>query len=87
MSNESAPTKMTRQVKRVYEYLKTHGSIEPLAAWQSCGVYRLSAVIFILRNEFALDIETKRVKVFNQYNESCNVALYCYRFTKYEAAT
>ena len=63
------------QSTRLLEHLKTHGTINPLEAWQQLGIYRLSATIFILRGLGHL-IKTDFVEVKNQFGETCRVAKY-----------
>lgn len=62
------------QDDRVYEFLKRHGSIEPLQAWERLGIYRLGACIHRLRRD--LPIETKRCRVRNKFGEPCHFARY-----------
>ena len=62
------------QKQRLEEYLKIHGSINPLQAWAELGIYRLSARINELRDSML--IETKTIKVDNQFGEKCRVACY-----------
>jgi len=65
------------QLNRVAEYLKTHGSIDPLTAWNYLGTYRLGARILELRQQ-GWDIKTERKEVKNQFGEVCYVANYVY---------
>ena len=63
------------QTQRILTYLKQHHIINPLKEWTSCGVYRLSDVIYKLRKQ-GYDIETEEVIVKNKYGEKCRVAQY-----------
>lgn len=69
--------KNQKQRERVLEYLQTYASINPLESWRKLGVYRLAAVIHVLRKE-GFDIETRKVTVKNQFDEDCTVAEYFY---------
>lgn len=65
---------MTQQ-ERVLKYLEDFGSITPREAFNDLGVYRLSAVIYDLRDKgFKIDTETEHSK--NRYGEATNYARY-----------
>lgn len=53
------------------------GAINPMDAWNKCGVYRLSAVIHNLRKK-GCEIVTRDKKVQNQFGESCTVGEYLF---------
>lgn len=53
--------KMTQR-DMIREHLQRFGSIEPLTALSQYGCYRLGAVIFNLRHDEGLNIETKIVE-------------------------
>ena len=63
------------QLERLEQYLKTHGSVEPLTAWKELGIYRLAAVILLLKKK-GYSIRTERLEVENQFQEKCKVANY-----------
>ena len=63
------------QVERLEQYLKTHGSVEPLTAWRELGIYRLAAVVLLLKKK-GYSIRTERLEVENQFQEKCKVANY-----------
>jgi hypothetical protein len=63
------------QIDRVLSHLKSKGKIQPLEAWRDLGIYRLSAVIYELRQE-GYKIATKRVEVVNRFGESAFIAEY-----------
>ena len=65
----------TPQEQRILDYLCNNQKINPLQAWQECGVYRLSAVIFNLKKK-DVRIKSDRVKVLNRFDEDCSVAEY-----------
>ena len=64
----------TSQKQRLLAYLKQQ-PINPLQAWQQLGIYRLSAVVHLLRED-GHEIKTDLVEVKNKYNEVCKVAKY-----------
>jgi len=66
---------MTNQETRLLEYLKTNYKITPMEAWNELGIYRLSDVVFKLRNK-NYEIETERMSVVNRFNEVCSFAEY-----------
>lgn len=63
------------QKQRLMEHLHLNKTINPLQAWTSLGIYRLSAQVYILRKE-GWRIETKNLEVSNQFGEKCVVAEY-----------
>ena len=63
------------QVERLLDYLKVNKVINPLTAWTELGIYRLSAVIFLLRKA-GYEIETNLVEVRNKFNEPVMFAEY-----------
>lgn len=67
---------MTPQQQRVLTHLQNNGTIQPLEAWTDLGVYRLSDVIFKLREHY--NIETKMTKSLNRYKEEIKYATYIY---------
>ena len=66
---------MTNQEKRLLDYLKVNEKISPMEAWTELGIYRLSDVVFKLRNK-DFEIETERKSVMNRFDEPCNFAEY-----------
>ena len=66
---------MTNQEKRLLDYLKVNDKISPMEAWTELGIYRLSDVVFKLRNK-DFEIETERKSVMNRFDEPCNFAEY-----------
>ena len=63
------------QVERLLDYLKVNKVINPLTAWTELGIYRLSAIIFLLRKA-GYEIETNLVEVRNKFNEPVMFAEY-----------
>lgn len=57
---------MDRQCKKVLNYMKTYKTITTLEAFKYCGVSRLSARIWDLRNKYGYDISTQPRKVRDQ---------------------
>ncbi len=66
---------LTVQEKRLLDYLKKNRSINPIMSWQALGIYRLSDVIFKLRNK-GYEIETERKTVMNKWQEKTSFATY-----------
>tara|TARA_R110002049_G_scaffold225360_1_gene397187 strand:- start:918 stop:1193 length:276 start_codon:yes stop_codon:yes gene_type:complete len=66
---------LTKQEKRLLDYLKKHRSINPIMSWQTLGIYRLSDVVFKLRNR-GFNIETERKTVMNKWQEKTSFATY-----------
>ena len=66
---------MLTQQARLMEHLELHSQIDPLEAWTKLGIYRLSAVVHLLR-QAGIKIKTERMEVSNRFNETCNVANY-----------
>lgn len=62
------------QKQRLLAYLKQN-PINPLQAWQELGIYRLAAVVHLLRED-GLNIKTEMINVKNQFNEDVKVAKY-----------
>lgn len=60
----------------VLKYLQEYKSITPLEAMRDLGVYRLSAVVFDLRNDEGYDIQTEMIDVPNRYGTKSRVARY-----------
>ena len=58
----SKEERLGKQELRLLEYLENNRSINPIMSWQALGIYRLSDVVFKLRNR-GYDIETKRKTV------------------------
>lgn len=69
---------MGNQELRLLAHLKQHKTIQPMEAWQQLGIYRLAAVIHLLRTD-GHEIETDRISVTNRFGEECKVARYIYR--------
>ena len=63
------------QKDRLLNYLRTHKSVNPLESWQQLGIYRLAAVVLLLRND-GHAISTVKTEVKNQFGEACHVATY-----------
>ena len=63
------------QEERLEKHLTDFGYINPLEAWMSLGIYRLSSTVHQLRAK-GLNIRTDRMNVTNQFGETCHVAKY-----------
>lgn len=66
---------MSTQKERVLEHLNHFGCIQPLEALSQLGIYRLAAVIHLLKQD-GHAITSTRVSVTNRWGEECNVARY-----------
>lgn len=66
-----------KQTKRLLKYLEIHGTITPIIAWNTLGIYRLSDVVYKLRKK-GYTIATRRKNVKNRFGEKCRVAEYVY---------
>jgi len=71
----SKEERLGKQELRLLEYLKNNRSINPIMSWQALGIYRLSDVVFKLRNR-GYNIETKRKTVMNKWQEKTSFAEY-----------
>lgn len=49
------------QRKQIQTWLKEGNSITPIMALEMCGCFRLSAVIYILKYDYGMDIKTEMV--------------------------
>ena len=65
---------MKSQCERLLAYLQSGKTITPLDAWQTLGIYRLSARIFELRKDHS--IAGPMVKRKNRWNEEFKVCEY-----------
>ena len=66
---------MTNQETRLLHSLESNKKISPMEAWTELGIYRLSDVVFKLRNK-NYEIETERKSVLNRFDEPCSFAEY-----------
>lgn len=74
-------TTLRGQKNRVLEWLRTHGTLDPLTSLHKLSVYRLSEVIRKLRSE-GHAIETEMVRGINQFGEETRYGVYHYHGTK-----
>ena len=70
--------KRTTHADRVERYLKENGSITSWEAIQQFGITRLSAVIYILRNDRGLNISSRFETIKNRYGDPVSFARYVY---------
>lgn len=74
------PLKSLTQTERVLHALLYAEALTPITAWETLGVYRLAAVIHVLRKEHGLDIRLGKLRVMNVFRGWGNMAnyrLYC----------
>lgn len=64
------------QVRKVLDYIKTHGGITTYEAFIKLGVTRLSARIWDLRHEHNLPIATKNKTIKTRDGKVTSVAYY-----------
>lgn len=74
MSNPTFPTHGTQQAS-LLALLLTGQPIEPLTSWNKLGIYRLAAVVLLLR-ESGWPIASVRLDVHNRFGDICHVAEY-----------
>lgn len=67
---------MENKTQKVKEHLLKYGEIDTWTAIQKYGATRLSAIIYRLRNEYDMNIETHERCVKDRNNNTCNYALY-----------
>lgn len=67
--------KKKSQEERILSFIKRHGKITTLDAFNEIGCSRLSARIFDLR-QMGHDIVSERIEVKNRYGEKCYVVAY-----------
>ena len=65
------------QAQRIIEYIKAHGSITSMEAFEM-GITRLAAVVFDLRRN-GIDVVTDTVESVNRYGEKVHFARYWIR--------
>lgn len=68
------PKKHT-QAYDVYEYIKEHGSISQMQAYE-LGITRLGGIVYNLKNTYGMNIETEMVKTKNRYGHLTQYAVY-----------
>lgn len=64
------------QCARLLSWLREHGRVNPLTAWNELGIYRLSARVFDLQNHGGHKITAGTITVQNKFGEDCEVAEY-----------
>jgi hypothetical protein len=64
-----------KQTDLVLDYMKKNGSITPRDAWDKLGVYRLAAVIFILK-EKGIKITSIRETGVNKFDTETRYSRY-----------
>jgi len=68
--------KKKNKTMAILEHLKTYGSINTWTAIKEYGATRLSAIIFNLRHNYNLDIESKEVEFKDRYGNNSSYAEY-----------
>lgn len=67
---------MKNKTQNIKNHLLKYGEIDTWTAIQKYGVTRLSAIIYRLRNEYDMKIDTHERCVKDRNNNVCNYALY-----------
>ena len=67
---------MSRQCKRILDYLELYGSITPLEAMHDLGIMRLAARIFDLRSKWGIPIDDEIVHDINRMGEPISYKRY-----------
>lgn len=70
------PKKEVTQEMRVLKYIEDFGSISPLEAIRDLEVMRLAAVIYILKHDHDVEIDTEIETGNNRYGEPTHWARY-----------
>lgn len=83
--NPTYPTHDT-QAARLLAAALFGQQINPLRAWVSLGIYRLSDTKFRLEKKMGWPMESGRLDVSNKFGEACHVALYGLSASAIEAA-
>ena len=73
---EFKETKAKTQKEEVIRHLEDEGKITSWEAFTEYGITRLSAIIFLLRHEEGMSIETETVNTKNRYNNPVRYAKY-----------
>lgn len=64
------------QLKMVLKHLEKYGCISSYDAFNRYGITRLSAIIYILRHKYFMNIESKNITTKNRYGNVCNYVNY-----------
>lgn len=64
------------QVRRALRFMREHGSITSLDAFETFGCTRLAAVIYTIRHDWNIDVDMEMVNVKNRFGGTCRVARY-----------
>lgn len=70
------PIKPGSQCAKVFDYLKTHGSITDAEARDRLGITRVGARIWDLHHEHGIATEQTMIEVPNRRGDTCRVARY-----------
>ena len=67
---------MTKQCKRILDYLDMYGSITPIEALRDLGIMRLAARIYDIRSKLGIQIEDEIVQDINRMGEPIHYKKY-----------
>ena len=76
------PLEKMTQIKAIKKHLETKGSITSKEAFEKYGCTRLSGMIYRLRYEYNMKIETLDYEVKDRYGRTTVIAKYIYRRKK-----
>lgn len=68
-------TKLSKQEERIFNYMRVHGSINPLEAWVHCGVYRLASRICDLKRH-GIPVKSVWINERNKFGEKVKIKRY-----------
>jgi hypothetical protein len=72
------------QRERVLRHIEDYGSISSLEAFREYGITRLSAIIWLLRHEDELPIESIGETILNRYGDKVSFFHYYLKGSKFE---
>lgn len=72
------------QRERVIQHIEDFGSISSLEAFRDYGITRLSAIIWLLRHEDLMPIESIGETILNRYGEKVSFFHYYLKGSEYE---
>lgn len=67
---------MSKQCKRILDYLEQYGSITAIEALRDLGIMRLAARIFDLRSKYGIQIDDEIVHDINRMGEPISYKRY-----------
>lgn len=68
---------MTQEMA-ITEYIKEHGSITPMEAWEHLGITKLATVVSLMRRKKGVKFIIERVDTVNRYGHDVRFARYSF---------